>query len=135
MYLSKRAKIASQNFHWIKPNLQDVEAKIQDAFLKEGISFDAIPNSFNNGKLIPLDRKIWNKLNTENLNVDKWNEIEAFVKKYNKLPAPTVLELNNHNLILIAGNLQLAYARANLIKPWVYWIKETEIFKSPHSLD
>lgn len=147
--LSKRA-VYTPNLTWTKPTLESNIKELLNIAQKETISYDSLKRSFKHGVLRPLDKKIWNHLeNTDSLQVRTLEDAIALAKAYGKnyrpiknafetegsLPAPVVLETNDHSLILISGNIRLAFARAFYVKPLVYWIKETELYSSPESID
>lgn len=147
--LSKRA-VYTPNLTWTKPTLESNIKELLNIAQKETISYDSLKRSFKHGVLRPLEKKIWNHLeNTDSLQVRTLEDAIALAKAYGKnyrsiknafetegsLPAPVVLETNDHSLILISGNIRLAFARAFYVKPLVYWIKETELYSSPESVD
>lgn len=146
-----KEKLADDNsFTWTKPSIADEVNELLRTSIEEHIPFDSLKRSFNSGILKPLDRKVWQHLeNTDSLPVSSVEEAIALAENYGKdwtkikqafdnkksIPAPIILERNDGSIYLIGGNTRLAFARAYRVKPWAYWIKETELFKSPHSLD
>lgn len=137
--LSKRAS----NFYWTKPSFAEESGEFSRIEQEEFISYDSLKRSFKHGELRPLDKRLWEHLeNTDSLQVHSvedaiklaenysrnWKPIKEAFEKQTSLPAPIVLEKNDGTITLVGGNTRLAFARAYHVKPYVYWIKETELF-------
>jgi DNA topoisomerase-1 len=140
----------ASHFNWTKPLLKDELPELLRVALEEGMSYDSLKRSFNHGILRSLDKKIWEHLdNTDSLPIKSLDDAIALAENYGKnwqpiqqafeeqksLPAPTVLERTDGSITLVGGNTRLAFAKAHHVKPEVYWIKELELFETPHRIE
>lgn len=153
-HLSKRARFGDDWFKpsmtWTKPSFESESGEFLRVAQEEGISYDSLKRSFAHGYLKSLNRREWELLdNTDSYNISSIDEAIQYSEEYARdwkrikqafdiggsLPAPIVLEFNDGKITLVAGNTRLMFAKALHVKPVVFWIKETQLFKSPETLD
>jgi hypothetical protein len=119
---------------WHRPSSEEEGEEIKSRAKDLGVSHQRLTRGVNKGKMGPLKKKHWKRLeNTDSWGTKKMKHVKKLSKEYGKdwkgvkkgykkghsMPAPMVVHRKGKNPYLVGGNTRLMVARAKRVKPHV----------------